>query len=343
MCWMNPMLARLSTLVATVVMTAGLAGAEEPAIVNPTWLERPTGEVVQEFYPPHAIEQRVVGEVTMGCIVRVDGRLDCRVDSETPPGWGFGEAALGISRFYAMRPAMRDGVPVEARYTLRMPFSMEGEEEADPGLPFLERPLWEAAPSLEKVEELRPQALPPGARARGVLACMVKPDRTLDCTVVRDTPVGRGVGAAALAVAQHFRIAASDSALAARYRSRRFVLPINFGFPRQSEPVGVYDGADPVTIYLEAEVVERIYPGAARKAGIEGRASVLCTLPAAGAPQCVIESERPERRGFGAAALSLLTDSPVEAWQWLRDYGELLEGDRVRVIAPFTLNRGGTP
>ena len=33
--------------------------------------------------------------------------------SENPAGWGFGEAAQKLSRFFRMSPRTEDGVPVE--------------------------------------------------------------------------------------------------------------------------------------------------------------------------------------------------------------------------------------
>ena len=35
----------------------------------------------------------------------------CTVTNEDPPGFGFGEATLRISRFFRIAPATRDGVP----------------------------------------------------------------------------------------------------------------------------------------------------------------------------------------------------------------------------------------
>ncbi len=44
--------------------------------------------------------------------------------SETPANWGFGLAALRISRDYRMVPAMRDGQAVEGRHWMRVPFEV---------------------------------------------------------------------------------------------------------------------------------------------------------------------------------------------------------------------------
>jgi periplasmic protein TonB len=96
-----------------------------PMIVSPTWVRRPSGADLARFYPQRAIERGKSGLVTLDCLVRTTGTLACAVASEDPPNWGFGAAALNLSRSYQMVPATRDGAPVEARYTLRIPFQLE--------------------------------------------------------------------------------------------------------------------------------------------------------------------------------------------------------------------------
>jgi TonB family protein len=93
-----------------------------PEITNPRWLQRPRDLGV--YYPRRAEARGVTGEVVLDCLVSTIGRLDCDVVSETPRSWGFGEAALAISRDHRMAPATRDGVPVQARYRMRVPFEV---------------------------------------------------------------------------------------------------------------------------------------------------------------------------------------------------------------------------
>lgn len=92
-------------------------------VTNPTWVERPRD--LERYYPRRAIRMNVEGSATLDCRVAVDGRLSCAVMAETPPDWGFGEAALRIAREYRMVPAMRNGEAIEARYVMRVPFSLE--------------------------------------------------------------------------------------------------------------------------------------------------------------------------------------------------------------------------
>jgi protein TonB len=80
-------------------------------ITNPQWLERPNSRDFDRYYPPRAMEREMEGRVQLDCIVAADGRISCTVTSEDPTGWGFGEAALRVSRHFRMAPATRDGVP----------------------------------------------------------------------------------------------------------------------------------------------------------------------------------------------------------------------------------------
>jgi periplasmic protein TonB len=91
-------------------------------ITNPHWRQRPRD--LERYYPRRAMANSVQGQVVLDCRVDAAGLLDCRVVSETPANWGFGEAALRISRDYAMVPATRDGQVVEARYRMRVPFDL---------------------------------------------------------------------------------------------------------------------------------------------------------------------------------------------------------------------------
>lgn len=94
-------------------------------ITNPTWLERPTGRDYSRYYPERAMDRNQEGRVSLDCIVAADGRINCSVISEDPSGWGFGDAAIRISRSFRMAPATQDGVPtsggrvrVPIRFTL---------------------------------------------------------------------------------------------------------------------------------------------------------------------------------------------------------------------------------
>lgn len=91
-------------------------------ITNPHWLQRPRD--LARYYPRRALAREVEGAVTLDCLVSTAGRLSCNVVSETPNGWGFGEAALRIAADHRMAPAMRDGAATEGRYRMHVPFEL---------------------------------------------------------------------------------------------------------------------------------------------------------------------------------------------------------------------------
>jgi protein TonB len=92
-------------------------------ITDPQWLRRPRN--LQRYYPRAAITRGVEGLVVLDCMVATTGDLRCRVISETPGEWGFGDAALRIAAEHRMAPARSNGTPVEGRYRMRVPFRAE--------------------------------------------------------------------------------------------------------------------------------------------------------------------------------------------------------------------------
>lgn len=109
-------------LAAGIAATGSVARAAEPArIVRPDWAQRPSGEDLARYYPERAQRLEAEGRVVMQCRVQASGDLTaCEVVSETPPGMGFGEATLKLAPLFRMKPATRDGVPVDGAL-IRMP------------------------------------------------------------------------------------------------------------------------------------------------------------------------------------------------------------------------------
>lgn len=96
-------------------------------ITNPQWLERPNARDFARYYPERALERGQEGRVNLACIVAADGRISCSVTSEDPQGWGFGEAALRISRHFRMSPQTRDGAATSGgRVNVPIRFNVAG-------------------------------------------------------------------------------------------------------------------------------------------------------------------------------------------------------------------------
>jgi protein TonB len=89
--------------------------ADGHLVTNPNWLRKPTGDDIARYYPERAQRLSMSGRAVIGCMVAPDGRLvDCKVLSESPLQWGFGEAAIRMSSQFRMRPKTIDGQPVDS-------------------------------------------------------------------------------------------------------------------------------------------------------------------------------------------------------------------------------------
>ena len=121
-----------SVLLAQTPAPSEAPGAADPAapkpsvITPPDWIRIPTGEQINREYPARALRNDVEGRATLRCKVMDAGTLtDCTVTSQTPSGYGFGNAALKLSRYFMMRPKTVDGAPVGgATVKVPIPFRM---------------------------------------------------------------------------------------------------------------------------------------------------------------------------------------------------------------------------
>lgn len=90
--------------------------------VAPSWVEMPRPE-----YPATAARQNIEnGRVQMECFVRPDGVIAaCIVLDETPPGVGFGRAALAAARDARLNPGSVAGVSKPGRIRFSTSFRLE--------------------------------------------------------------------------------------------------------------------------------------------------------------------------------------------------------------------------
>ena len=94
---------------------------KQPVISDPHWLRQPTADEFADAYPQRALELSKSGSVSLACTVKASGDLTgCSVADETPRGWGFGGAALSLSKRFRMVPRTEDGSPVGGA-TVRIP------------------------------------------------------------------------------------------------------------------------------------------------------------------------------------------------------------------------------
>jgi TonB family protein len=95
-----------------------------PTITKPTWAAMPTVTDFQATFPRAENGVNSV-RVVLACTVEVGGVLaGCAVDSETPPGQGFGQGALALASKFKVGPWTQDGQPTVGA-KLKLPIRYE--------------------------------------------------------------------------------------------------------------------------------------------------------------------------------------------------------------------------
>lgn len=97
------------------LLLAGPMVAERPMVNQPAWLQTPSADDigrVTPLLPDPPAEVRVL----MACRITAAGGLEaCTLKSETPPGLGYGAAALALAPIFKMPDVDMDGRPVAGR------------------------------------------------------------------------------------------------------------------------------------------------------------------------------------------------------------------------------------
>jgi periplasmic protein TonB len=76
------------------------------------------------YYPERAQREHVEGTAVINCLVTQEGTLtDCNLVSETPPGYGFGDKALEMSKLFKKRGQKGEPTP-GTRFTVPINFKL---------------------------------------------------------------------------------------------------------------------------------------------------------------------------------------------------------------------------
>ncbi len=90
---------------------------------NHSWSYEFFPQDMSRFESKAALDSNKNGVAKITCTLLPDHHLSgCRVVSESPPGWGFGNAALLISKWVTLHPVRKDGIDVASEVTLPFNF-----------------------------------------------------------------------------------------------------------------------------------------------------------------------------------------------------------------------------
>jgi len=316
-------------------------------------------------WPVAAYRNGVGGHADLSCDIDRHGLAErCRVISETPPGQGFGAAALALRPTFKLNPAMGPDGPIDAVMTIAVDFKppranadwaagtgpaaaskgplsngggadaprVGGPEPVRHLISMLDNPEWANTVGYDEVIAAYP-ARAAGAEGYAVAHCEVHHDGALSlCQIIKEDPENRGFGEAALRLAARFRVAPEWSR-APQHADLWVDIPIRFPAPGASEKRIVRDphwlaGFDPGQAL-------KIFPREAADAGLTtGLGVVDCQVARDGAlTACSPARADPEGLGFAEAAVVLASTMRINPW--LRD-GEPADGAVIRV--PIRLN-----
>jgi TonB family protein len=181
-------------IVATVVpaIFVSPAIAQSPA---------PTADpLIMAYYPAAARTAGIEGAATLMCSFTAQSVLQsCKLTSENPKGYGFGDAALKLADL--SQPNLKVIVP-ERRGPLPFTFRLNPPSitpnTLEP-LHIIQNPDWQVPLTAAQVAAARPKSTKEG---HVVVDCVVTVAGDLDaCKVAKESPTGAGFGEAALKLA----------------------------------------------------------------------------------------------------------------------------------------------
>ena len=121
---------QVSLFAAAALLALALAPAAHalddglpPGATPADWLSKPPAAAVQNYYPELANDLDLGGFAEISCRVGVYGVVEgCRLVSESPPGLGFGHAALRLAPLFRFRPATTLVGPVPSQVQIPVRF-----------------------------------------------------------------------------------------------------------------------------------------------------------------------------------------------------------------------------
>jgi len=206
----------LSWIAAIAVLTSTVPAKAADSVAG--WVRLPTDAETGQAWPTRGPHTALGGQARILCVLTAEAVLrDCRVIFETPPGAGFGAAAMSLIPRFHLKPATHEGAPVGSSVVIPVAFDMPAWPRRGPG----------ASDLLA--------AWPREAFRRGTggvvwLHCLTTAQGGVNqCRVASETPAGQGFGAAALSLAR--TIAVTPAGHLGRAVDGEVDLPVAFANP----------------------------------------------------------------------------------------------------------------
>lgn len=323
-----------------VAWAAGLAGllagaAHAQVIVNPDWEHVPTYDEMASYYPDEAVDKSVSGRVTIICKVNIWGRLkDCVVDSESPAGMGFGEAALRMAdKTFRMKPQTIDGKPVDDT-AIRIPLRFAAPTHSARSIVY--EAVWAEAPAFEDMVAAWPAGQGDLAVGSSVLRCSIDFEGGLrNCAIAGQTPKDAPFGEAARSLTGKFRLKMTPEE-AKKYAMADIAISFRFYNPATPEGQARKVEKPDWIVRINPEKVVALYPAAAADAGVkEGVGVADCLVaPDGRMTDCRVAREAPADLGFGQAAVLAVSLMQMDPWT---PEGRPVAGARAKVPVKFSL------
>jgi hypothetical protein len=333
------------------LLSAALVGAWPAAVaaqsaqapmVKPEWLRKPSFDQVATVYPVNA--HGLEGKATILCQVTTLGLLvDCFVANEKPYGYGFGGAALALAPTFLMKPALRDGKPIEAQTTVTIDFQTDGTDSrywqplngAAPRAAVLPDMVWLRTPTVAEIlAELNKKSSNIPAGGSIIFQCVINKTsgKLASCNVVNVGPGMDQFKGVALALTDKFQ--ADTKTLQSNRDEVRVNLVITIPDTRSDAWANRYLTHPRWIRTISPDVDKATFPEAAASAGLRtGSAIVHCTVTATGGlTHCQAVSESTPNLGFGPMAQQIAEVFVANPWS----DGLPVEGAHVRM--PIRMN-----
>ncbi len=305
-----------------------------PGDANPDWLKRPTASDLATVFPKKAVVAGQSGRATIKCKVTVEGFLEaCKVASEDPVGYDFGNAALQLTPQLRMTPKIRGGRPVpggEVSVPVIWPNVPQG---LSMGSSLVLDPPWSQVPTQAEINAAWPREAVGLASGQASLRCdLDKTGQLRDCDVTSESPSGKGFGKAAKTLAKTFRVAFDPSEAKTL---PKYAVDLPFRFRDPSTPDARRLTRPRWIRTLTPEGMAMVYPQAALKAGVKaGAGTARCTVTATGElADCQAARETPAGLDFGAAAVKAVAAMRMNPWT---KEGDTVEGLVINIPIQFT-------